>query len=155
MSARSGLRVRQHRRREVELPIEFVVCEAHRAQVRFSASSDAAGEHTVCGTSIDISLGGMGVSCRQLLPRVCEGSLRVFDPTPVGTKSDGSPVLEVGFEHLVKVRRVRMTSGEPTYFIGLSFLEPEPDLDRRIAAFIDRLDAKNGQSSSDQGAADA
>ena len=135
MSSQSGLRVRQHHRREIELPVEFVVAEEYRDQIRFSAQSSAIDDHTVRGTSVDISPGGMGFTCRQFLPRQCEGSLRVFDPMPVGMRADGTPILEVAFEQRVKVRRVQMTSHEPTYFIGVSFADPDnvdPDIGDRI-----------------------
>jgi len=135
MSSQSGLWVRQHHRREIELSIEFVVAEEHRGQVRFSAQSSAIDDHTLRGTSIDISPGGMGFSCRQYLPRMCEGSLRVFDPMPVGNRADGTPILEVAFEQRVKVRRIHMTSHEPTYFVGVSFADPDavdPDIGNRM-----------------------
>ncbi len=125
MSSQSGLRVRQHHRREIELPVEFVVAEQYRDQLRFSAKSSAINDHSLRGTSVDISPGGMGFTCRQFLPRQVEGSLRVFDPMPIGTRADGTPILEVAFEQRVKVRRVQMTSHEPTYFIGVSFAEPD------------------------------
>ncbi len=135
MSPKSGLRVRQHRRHEIELPVEFVVCDEHRSQVRFSSSSSAVDDHTIRGTSVDISPGGMGFMSRQFIPRQCEGSLRVLDPTPVGTRNDGTPILEVAFAQRVKVRRVRMTSHEPTFFIGVSFADPDsvdPDIGDRM-----------------------
>jgi len=135
MSSQSGLRVRQHHRREIELPVEFVVAQEYREQVRFSSNSTAINDHSLRGTSVDISPGGLGFTSRQFLPRLCEGSLRVFDPMPVGTRADGTPILEVAFEQRVKVRRVQMTSPEPTYFIGLSFAEPEnvdPDISNRM-----------------------
>ena len=135
MSSNSGLRVRQHHRREIELPVEFVVAKEYREQLRFSSKSSAINDHMLRGTSVDISPGGMGFTSRQFLPRQCEGSLRVFDPTPVGVRADGTPILEVAFEQRVKVRRVQMTSHEPTYFIGVSFAEPDsvdPDIGDRI-----------------------
>jgi len=135
MSSQSGLRVRQHHRREIELPVEFVVAEEYRDQVRFSSNSSAINDHSLRGTSVDISPGGLGFTSRQFLPRLCEGSLRVFDPMPVGTRADGTSIFEVAFEQRVKVRRVQMTSPEPTYFIGLSFAEPEnvdPDISNRM-----------------------
>ncbi len=135
MSSQSGLRVRQHHRREIELPVEFVVAEEHRDQLRFGSKSSALNDHTLRGTSIDISPGGMGFTSQQFLPRMCEGSLRVFDPMPVGTRPDGTPILEVAFEQRVKVRRVQMTSHEPTYFIGVSFADPDsvdPDIGSRM-----------------------
>ena len=135
MSSQSGLRVRQHHRREIELPVEFVVAEEYREQVRFSAQSSAIDDHTLRGTSVDISPGGMGFTCRQFLPRQCEGLLRVFDPMPVGMRADETPILEVAFEQRVKVRRVQMTSHEPTYFIGVSFADPD-NVDPEIEDFI-------------------
>lgn len=136
MSHESGLRVRQHRRQEIELPVEFIIAAPHRPQVRYSASSSAVNEYTVRGTSVDISPGGMGFICRQFVPRMCEGTIRVFDPTPVGSRPDGTPIHEVAFAQRVKVRRVRMTSTKPTYFIGVAFADPEnvdPDISNRMA----------------------
>ena len=148
MSSQSGLRVRQHHRREIELPVEFVVAEEYRDQLRFSAKSSAINDHSLRGTSVDISPGGMGITCRQFLPRQVEGSLRVFDPMPIGTRADGTPILEVAFEQRVKVRRVQMTSPEPSYFIGLSFADPEnvdPDIGHRM--FLPAPDAGTTQAS--------
>ena len=135
MSSHSGLRVRQHHRREIELPVEFIVAAEYRDQVRFGSKSSAVNDHTLRGTSVDISPGGMGFTCTQFLPRQCEGVLRVFDPMPIGTRADGRPMLEVAFEQHVKVRRVQMTSHEPTYFIGVSFADPDnvdPEIGNRM-----------------------
>jgi hypothetical protein len=135
MSSQSGLRVRQHHRREIELPVEFVIAESHRDQVRYGANSSALNEHTLHGTSVDISPGGMGFTCSEFVPRMCEGYLRVFDPMPVGAKPDGTPILEVALEQPVKVRRVQMTSEDPLYFIGVSFVDPDavdPDIGNRM-----------------------
>jgi hypothetical protein len=54
---------------------------------------------------------------------------------PVGTKPDGTPILEVALEQRVKVRRVQMTSDDPVYFIGVSFADPDsvdPDIGNRM-----------------------
>ena len=128
----SGLTIRHFERREVELPVEFIISEAHQEQVRFSTEASAIGPHSVAATTIDISFGGLGLRTQQFIPRMCEGRLRVFDPKPVGRRSDGSPMLEVAFEHDVKVRRVSMIGHEPSYFVGVSFVEPGPDLEQRI-----------------------
>lgn len=157
MSLTRGLWVRQHQRWEIELPVEFVVCEEHRNQVRFSASSAAVDHHTVRGRSIDVSAGGMGIVCQQFIPRMCEGSLRVFDPTPAGTKSDGTPILEVAFEHRVKVRRVLMDGREPTYLVGLAFTDPEtvdPNIGDRISILAKRTNAETPRSSPRSGEPD-
>ncbi len=142
-----GLKVRQHERRAVELPVEFVVAAHHRAQVRFSAGAAALDDHTVRGTSIDVSPGGLGFRCLQFLPRLCEGTIRVLDPTPVGTRGDGTPVHEVAFAHQVKVRRVRMLSREPEYLVGVSFSDPEsvdPLIAERMLLLKRQFDAAPG-----------
>lgn len=136
MAQASGLTVRQHEREAFELSVEFVVCEAHREQVRFSPMSAAQEPHVTRGTATDISSGGIGLVCRQFVPRMCEGTVRVFDPNPVGTSSDGTPIHEVAFEHRVKVRRVALGSHEPTYAIGVAFVDPEPDIDQRVAKLL-------------------
>ena len=144
MSVRTGLTVRQHERREIELPVEFVVLDEHRSQVCFSGTSNAEGQYTLTGHSVDISVGGVGVTCRQYLPRGCRGLIRVYDPHPVGSRQDGSPVLEVAFEHRVKVRRTQLANFEPVYFIGLSFVDPEPDVEQRISSFLHKIDSAGG-----------
>ena len=144
MSSQSGLRVRQHHRREIELPVEFVIAPEHRSQVRFGTNSSAMDHHSLRGMSVDISPGGMGFTCQQFLPRMVEGSLRVFDPMPVGARPDGTPILEVAFEQRVKVRRVQMTSQEPRYFIGVSFADPDsvdPDIGNRMMLLKQQQDA--------------
>ena len=155
MSRKSGLRVRQHQRRGIELPVEFVICEEHRSQVKFSASSSAVDEHTIRGVSLDISPGGLGFSSAQFLPRLCEGTLRVFDPAPVRSNADGSPVHEVAFVQRVKVRRVRMIGPEPTYFIGVSFDDPD-GIDPEIASRMLLLQSQmpSGQASESPGEPD-
>jgi hypothetical protein len=135
MSYESGLRVRQHKRREIELPCEFVVAEKHHAQVRFSSSSPALGQHSLRGTSVDVSPGGMCFNSPLYLPRMCEGSLRVLDPAPAGTAPDGSPMHDVVFSQRVRVRRVYMVGPEPTYYVGVAFADPEnvdPDIANRM-----------------------
>jgi hypothetical protein len=157
MSSQSGLRVRQHHRREIELPVEFVIAEEHRDQVRFSANSSALDDHTLRGMSVDISPGGMGFTCSEFVPRMCEGHLRVFDPMPVGQRPEGTPILEVALEQRVKVCRVQMTSEEPVYFIGVSFADPDSvdaDIGNRMI-LLKQQAAEMDPSSQGLGGADA
>lgn len=142
----SGLTVRYYERREIDLPVEFIVSDEHRDQVRFSSGSATKGPHSVLATTIDISSGGLGIRTRQFIPRMCEGSLRILDPRPVGTRSDGTAIHQVAFEHYVKVRRVSMTSHEPAYFVGVSFIDPEPDLEARIAKLLDFVETRLSES---------
>ncbi len=134
MAQARGLRIRQHERWEIELPVEFVVCDEHRLQVRFSSVSSAVDDGALRGTSIDISPGGLALASRQFVPRSCEGVVRVFDTTPIGTRGDGTPILQLIFEQPAKVRRVRMLSHEPLYKVGLSFLDLDPQVEQKIAA---------------------
>ena len=158
MAQARGLRTRQHERYKIELPVEFVVCDKHHSQVRFSAVSSAVDNRALRGTSIDISRGGMAFSCCQLIPRMCEGSLCVFDPAPVGTRSDGTPILQLVFKQRVKVRRVQMTSQEPTYLVGVSFGDPDivdPDIGNRISMLLPPHRPEAGGSSPGSGGSDA
>ncbi len=141
MAQARGLRIRQHERCEIELPVEFVVSDEHRSQVRFSSVSSAVAvdDGALRGTSIDISPGGLALASRQFVPRSCEGVVRVFDTTPVGTRGDGTPILQLIFEQSAKVRRVRMLSHEPLYKVGLSFLDLDPQMERKIIAALQAL----------------
>ncbi len=149
MAQARGLRIRQHERFEIELPMQFIVCDEHRSQVRFSSVSSTVDDGVLQGTSIDISPGGMAFFCRQFLPRMCEGSLHVFDPAPVGTRGDGTPILQLVFEQRVKIRRVQMTSDEPTYVVGVSFGDPDtvdPDIGNRISMLLQHRPEAGGSS---------
>jgi len=139
MSQTSGLTVRQHEREGIEVPVEFLVCDEHGGQVHFSPASSASGQHAVRGKAVDISAGGMGLECRQFMPRMCEGIIRVFGPDPIGTAADGSPILETAFEHRVKVRRVYLIGRDPLYALGVAFVDPQPEIDQRIAELLSRL----------------
>ena len=155
MSSTTGLTVRQHERDNIELSVEFVVCEKDREQVQFSPMSTAAEPHSTCGRAVDISPGGLGLICQQFVPRMCEGSVRVFDPKPVGTARDGSPIYEVTFEHPVKVRRVSLASHEPTYALGVAFIDPEPDLEQRVNKLLMLVGAGENRSGEAEGEAHA
>lgn len=139
MNQDSGLTIRQHRRREIDLPIEFIVSDEHQSQVRFSAAAGTVDQHAVTGRSLDISPGGIGLTLSHFLPRMCEGVIRVFDPKPVDVKRDGTPVLDVAFEHRAKVRRVQMTDPAPKYFVGVAFVDAEANLDEQLGALFDRV----------------
>jgi hypothetical protein len=136
MAKQSGLTLRQHQREEIGLRADFVVAEKHRSQVRFSSASSAPEPHVTTGRALDVSSGGMGIACPQFLPRMCEGRVRVYGPQPIGTAHDGSPIHEVIFEHDVKVRRVTMRSHEPSYALGLAFIDPAPDIDARVQEML-------------------
>jgi c-di-GMP-binding flagellar brake protein YcgR len=155
MPRNTGLTVRQHEREDIDLSIEFVVADKHRPQVHFSSTSAAVDQHAVRGLASDLSSGGMGLELRQFLPRSCEGSVRVFDPHSVGVKRDGTPIHEVAFEHPVKVRRVIMLDHDPTYAVGVSFIDPAPDLQQKISDLLARAPRRGDQASAWEGDANA
>jgi c-di-GMP-binding flagellar brake protein YcgR len=137
MATSSGLNVRQHERQGLEMPVEFVIAPPHGTQVRFSSSSSAAGPAVIRGEAMDISSGGMGVRCGHLVPRMCDGTVRILRPAggERGEK-DGSSTVAV-FEHAAKVCRVTMIGREPVYAIGLAFIDADADLEQRIATLMD------------------
>ena len=71
----------------------------------------------------------MRFECGQFLPRMCEGTVRVYEP---GVRVDAP----LAFEHRVKVRRVSMISHEPIYALGLSFIDPEPELEQQVGHLL-------------------
>lgn len=139
MSRLSGLTIRQHQRLGIEVPVEFIVCDAHAPQVRFSPSSAPAAAHIIRAKAVDVSSGGMGLECRHFLPRMCEGIVRVFHPSAFTSSGDGGSVPQVLLEHPVKVRRVYLIGREPRYAIGLAFVNPQPDIKQRIASLVSML----------------
>jgi c-di-GMP-binding flagellar brake protein YcgR len=124
----SGLTVRQHERAGIQVPVEFEVCAEHRQQVRFSSQSGAPDHHVMHATALDISPGGIGLDSRNFLPRMCEGTIRIID---------GDEVL---LEQRAKIRRVFLDGREPRYMIGVSFVNPPDDIERRIAIIATRFD---------------
>lgn len=139
----SGLTVRQHEREGIEVPIEFVVCDEYRGQIRFSSDSSALDLHTLPGKAVDISSGGMGLETRQFVPRMCEGIVRVFVPDPTMKMRDGSPMMEKVFEHRVRVRRVYTVRRDPVYALGVAFVNPQPGTEQLITALLKKLPPSN------------
>lgn len=129
-----GLRVREHVRETVNLPIRLSICEEHCEQVRFSPTSKASAANAIDGVAVDISSGGLGIESTQFLPHMTEGVIRVYANVDEGIDPTLSDPL---FEQRVKVRRVRMVTHDPTYALGLSFVEPRGDLENRIKAAQD------------------
>lgn len=134
MSHTTGLTIRQHNRESVELPVEFVVCDAHAAQVRLSSSSATTLEQSISGIAVDISAGGLGLITEQYVPRMCEGVVRILGPASVQSEDSQRKAV---FEHAVKVRRTSMDSHAPSYSIGVSFIQPDPDVGQQIERVVE------------------
>lgn len=151
MPQNSGLTVRQHARKDFDLAVEFAIADRNQEQVRFSPMSTAKDQHVTRGRAMDISTGGMGWTCEHYLPRMCQGTVRVFDPNPVGNAPDGSPIYEVAFEHRAVVRRVTMISHDPKYSIGLAFVEPGPDVNQRVERLRELVNKRDALQASGSG----
>lgn len=150
-SPTSGLTTRQYERESADLSVEFVIASNHRAQVCFSATSSATDDHTIRGRVVDVSSGGMGLALSGFVPRMCEGAVRVFSPTPCDHSSDGTPIHDVIFEHKVKVRRVAMRDQTPSYNIGVAFIDPEPTIEDRVERLLSVMsEAKAAYGMTDQ-----
>lgn len=141
MATNRGLTVREHERQQIEMPVEFVIDEDHRGQVRFSGASGAIDQHTVGGVTVDLSVGGLGFVAAQFLPRNTEGVVYIFEPgTPSRCIKDGAaggpPRDQAFIEHPVKVRRVWMNVRDNTYSIGLAFVNPTPKLEEQVQRLV-------------------
>lgn len=121
MAKQSGLTTRQFERAEVDLDVEFAIASEHHAQVHFSANSSAPGADVVRGRATDISPGGIGVRSPLFVPRMCEGTIRVFGPSANGGGVESRRVI---FEHAAKIRRVYMDNADKQYALGVAFIQP-------------------------------
>lgn len=143
--------IRQHERYTIDLRVEFEVCQEHRDQVRFSAASSTSQSHIIHGRAVDLSLGGLGLVCPQFLPRMCQGTVRVFAPAFADEADPGPPI----FEHHVKVFRVSMIRNPLSYSLGTGFLDPGPDIMQRVVELSQRSGQGETSSDSSQGEPDA
>jgi c-di-GMP-binding flagellar brake protein YcgR len=141
MATQRGLTVREHERQRVEMPVEFVICDEHRTQVRFTTSSSAMEQFAVDGVTMDLSAGGLGFTSKQLVPRNCEGTVRVFAPT-ISCPVDGrlEQAAPPHLEHRARVRRVWMNGRDGTYAIGLAFVDPTPQLERKVDELVHAME---------------
>jgi c-di-GMP-binding flagellar brake protein YcgR len=151
----SGLSVRQFERVEASLPVEFRIAEQWHHQVAFSASSGVPDRHALTGASIDLSPGGAGLRLPKFLPRRCRGILRFHGLEITGVDRHGDPRREVIFEHPVSVRRVTLIDHEPTYFVGVSFVDQAEDFNRRIGEVLARIRDLTGAPPANGGAGHA
>ena len=159
MASKIGLSVRQHEREEIQLPVEFTVCNEHREQVRFSSSSFAGRPHVIQGKVTDISRGGLGIACQLFLPRMCEGKVRIFNGIFNGTgtfiQGDTSPASKPILEVRVKVRRVLHQGHDSTYQIGLAFVESPENIEELILNVFHASDEFLEQNALPEGDVDA
>ncbi len=144
MSEFDQLKARQHTRTAIELDIEFVIRPEDREQVQFSGQSSATQGHVIRGITSDISPGGVGMICRQFLPRMCEGTIRIFDPDQRQGGENPNQVRDmISLETEVRVSRVTMLSHSPTYNHGLAFTSPCSEIDKKVNDLVERVERLN------------
>lgn len=151
MASGNGLSTRQFERGSVNLPARFVIDPDHHSQIRFGATALSATQDTVQGRIVDFSSGGVGLMLPHYLPRLCRGTLRVYEPGCESSDGDavgeGRPI----FEHRVQVRRVRLAGHDPSYSIGVAFVEPDSALEGRVEAVLRGYDGGSRHQSGDGG----
>lgn len=146
MATNIGLSVRQHERESIRLPVEFIVCDEHREQVRFSSSSTAGSPHVIQGTVNDISRGGLGFDCQLYLPRMCEGKVRIFDGATTASQIEPEPPRQPILEARVKIKRVLLQGHDPSYQIGMAFLAPPENIEELIRNVFEASDTSMKQT---------
>lgn len=145
MAETQGLKIRRDARLEIRLPVEFEIAEPDRAQVMFSPTSGSRAAHLVAGWATDASGGGVGLLLTQFVPRLCAGVIRVFAPGSGEEAGLGEPLIE----HPVRVRRVVMRDHEPTYAVGVAFIDPDPELRDRVAEVLRQAGAAGEEVGAD------
>jgi c-di-GMP-binding flagellar brake protein YcgR len=103
------------------------------------------------GRVVDLSHGGLGIVCDHLLPRMCEGTIRIFD-TPSEPDAECGPRL---FEHQVKVHRVGFIREPLSYALGLGFVDAQPDIMQQRALVLEKSTPQEAPSLDPQGGDDA
>ncbi len=151
MASNIGLSVRQHQREKIRLPIEFIVCDEHREQVRFSSSSSAGRPHVIQGTVSDISRGGLGFDSHLFLPRMCEGKVKIFEVENSVSQIEPAPPRQPILETRVKIKRVLLQGQDPSYPIGIAFLDPPDNIEEMIQNVFNASDASVNQSKHQEG----
>lgn len=125
------LLVRQHERLRCSLRAQVSASPESAAQVRL-ARTLGDGSRVVIGTVIDCSPGGLGINTSVFFPKASLIHLRIVSP-------DSAQSLLL-FEGSMRVQRATMIGGEPTYYLGTSFVETP------TAAQIDGLMKEAGRS---------
>ena len=116
-----GLTVRRFERHELALPIKVSIDETGPVAVKLSRSSGAMGAFYALLS--DVGQGGLGVESPHFLPRQTTLRVRLYADNSVGLPE---------FDARVRVMRSRMSSREPRYALGCSFVDPTPKLQQAV-----------------------
>lgn len=104
---------RRHRRETCQVAASLRVAPEHADRVVIGRAGEA-----VPATITDFGEGGLGIRTAIFLPRGCALVLRLGEGLPAGGQDAPATI---------RVRRVRMTDRQPTYYLGASFDGPESE----------------------------
>ncbi len=116
-----GLTVRRFERHELALPIKVGIDDSGPVAVKLSRSSGAMGSFNALLS--DLGQGGLGLESPHFLPRQTVLRVRLYADNSIGLPE---------FEATVRVMRSRMSSREPRYALGCSFVDPTPQLQQSV-----------------------
>lgn len=126
----SGLTVRRFERHALSLPLKVTLDEATGGAVRLSRSSGGADGFNA--TLVDLGQGGLGIESPRYLPRKTVIRVRLY--------ADASRNLPE-FQTTVRVMRTWMSSRDPSYAIGCSFVDPDPKLQQTVEDVLSAIAA--------------
>lgn len=125
-----GLTVRRFERHELSLPVRITLDHSSGSAVRLSRSSG--GSDGFSATLVDLGQGGLGLESPHYLPRQTVLSVRLLADTLKHLPE---------FKTTVKVMRSRMSSREPSYALGCSFVDPDAKLQQTVEDVLSAIAA--------------
>lgn len=133
----SGLTVRRFERHTLSLPVKVTLDESCAGAVRLSRSSGGADGFNA--TLVDLGQGGLRIESPRYLPRHTLLRVRLY--------ADAARELPE-FRTIVRVMRTWMTSREPSYALGCSFVDPDPQLQQTVEDVLSAIAAseRNGEA---------
>ncbi len=126
----AGLIVRNAERHEISLPVRMRVAGEHVSVVRLAAGAPTR-DGWIEADLADLSRSGFGLVSPVFLPRLTLIQVQILDPVH-GDEAD--PLLD----GLVRIRRVIMTDGRPSYLIGTSVEHGHSMITGQLNKLMDR-----------------
>ena len=139
MSENIDLSLRQFERFEVVLDAELEICQEHRSQLTFTGRAMSPGPNKLRATISDIGAGGLSMQTQVYLPRMCEATVRLYEPAPTEEGSEGLADRAVVFEQRVRVRRCEMTTQVPHFLVGLSFEHQDAEAAEKFKVALEHI----------------
>ncbi len=126
----SGLIVRNAERHEISLPARMRVAGEHVSVVRLAAGAPTR-DGWIEADLMDLSRSGFGLVSPVFLPRLTLIQVQIMDPA---SDQDAEPIVD----GVVRIRRVIMTDGRPSYLIGTSVEHGHSMITGQLNKLMDR-----------------